>query len=56
MVTESKAVGDGPNFPAELEYKSGFGNHMESEAIPGALPQGHNGPLVCTYGLYVEQI
>jgi homogentisate 1,2-dioxygenase len=56
MGTESKAVGEGSDFPAELEYKSGFGNHMESEAIPGALPQGQNSPLVCPYGLYAEQI
>lgn len=58
MERESKAVskGDGPDFPAELEYESGFGNHMASEAIPGALPQGQNSPLVCPYGLYAEQI
>jgi homogentisate 1,2-dioxygenase len=58
MDTESKAVskGDGPDFPADLGYESGFGNHMASEAIPGALPQGQNSPLVCPYGLYAEQI
>jgi homogentisate 1,2-dioxygenase len=27
-----------------LVYHAGFGNHVESEAIPGALPQGQNNP------------
>ena len=39
-----------------LEYVSGFGNHVSSEAIAGALPQGQNSPLICPYGLYAEQI
>jgi homogentisate 1,2-dioxygenase len=43
-------------FPADLEYQSGFGNHFSSEAIAGALPQGQNSPLICPYGLYAEQI
>jgi homogentisate 1,2-dioxygenase len=45
-----------PDFPADLDYQSGFGNHMSSEAIAGALPQGQNNPLICPYGLYAEQI
>lgn len=40
----------------ELEYQSGFGNHLASEAIPGALPKGQNSPLICPFGLYAEQI
>ena len=40
----------------ELKYFSGFGNNFESEAIPGALPQGQNNPQVCPYGLYAEQL
>ncbi|XP_073039726.1 homogentisate 1,2-dioxygenase [Primulina eburnea] len=45
-----------PDFPADLEYQSGFGNHFSSEAIAGALPHGQNSPLLCPYGLYAEQI
>ncbi|XP_052208547.1 homogentisate 1,2-dioxygenase isoform X2 [Diospyros lotus] len=43
-------------FLANLEYLSGFGNDFWSEAIPGALPQGQNSPLLCPLGLYAEQI
>jgi homogentisate 1,2-dioxygenase len=37
-------------------YLSGFGNHFETEALPGALPQGMNSPQKCNYGLYGEQL
>lgn len=37
-------------------YMSGFGNDFESEALPGALPQGQNSPQRCPYGLYAEQL
>lgn len=40
----------------ELNYQSGFGNHLSSEALPHALPLGQNSPLLCPYGLYAEQI
>jgi homogentisate 1,2-dioxygenase len=39
-----------------LTYLSGFGNHFESEAIPGALPEGQNNPQKCPFGLYGEQL
>lgn len=39
-----------------LQYLNGFGNHHESEALPGALPQGQNTPQVCPYKLYAEQL
>jgi homogentisate 1,2-dioxygenase len=39
-----------------LEYFSGFGNEVASEALPGALPQGQNSPQICPYGLYAEQL
>jgi homogentisate 1,2-dioxygenase len=39
-----------------LRYQSGFGNHFESEALPGALPVGRNSPQRCAYGLYAEQL
>ncbi|MED5531947.1 MAG: homogentisate 1,2-dioxygenase [Pseudomonadota bacterium] len=34
----------------------GFGNDFETEALPGALPQGRNSPQKCNYGLYGEQL
>lgn len=37
-------------------YLQGFGNELQSEYIPGALPVGQNSPQVCPYGLYAEQI
>jgi len=39
-----------------MGYMPGFGNDFESEALPGALPQGMNSPQKCAYGLYAEQI
>jgi homogentisate 1,2-dioxygenase len=39
-----------------LPYLSGFGNGFETEALPGALPQGRNSPQRCAYGLYAEQL
>lgn len=38
-----------------LAYLSGFGNHVESEAITGALPVGRNSPQRVAHGLYAEQ-
>jgi len=37
-------------------YMPGFGNDFETEALPGALPQGMNSPQRCAYGLYGEQL
>ncbi|MBC6407322.1 MAG: homogentisate 1,2-dioxygenase [Rhodobacteraceae bacterium] len=37
-------------------YMPGFGNDHETEALPGALPQGMNSPQRCNYGLYGEQL
>ncbi|NTV10034.1 MAG: homogentisate 1,2-dioxygenase [Zoogloea sp.] len=37
-------------------YQSGFGNTVETEALPGALPVGRNSPQRCPYGLYAEQL
>ena len=34
---------------------TGFGNEHESEALPGALPQGRFSPQRPAYGLYAEQ-
>ncbi len=38
------------------DYMPGFGNDFETEALPGALPQGQNSPQNCRYGLYAEQL
>ena len=46
-----------PSLPGPLEgYMPGFGNDYETEALPGALPQGMNSPQKCNYGLYGEQL
>lgn len=37
-------------------YMPGFGNDFETEALPGALPEGMNSPQRCAYGLYGEQL
>ncbi|MEO0370657.1 MAG: homogentisate 1,2-dioxygenase [Pseudomonadota bacterium] len=37
-------------------YMPGWGNDFETEALPGALPQGMNSPQKCDYGLYGEQL
>jgi homogentisate 1,2-dioxygenase len=39
----------------ELEYQTGFGGFLSSEALAGALPE-HNSPQRCPYGLYAEQL
>lgn len=39
-----------------IEYQSGFRNHLATEALPGALPQGQNSPQQVAYGLYAEQL
>jgi homogentisate 1,2-dioxygenase len=41
---------------ANAGYMSGFGNGVETEALPGALPIGRNSPQKCSYGLYAEQL
>lgn len=38
------------------EYQCGFGNHFESEVIPGTIPQGQNSPRCVRFGLYAEQM
>ncbi|MDB5437697.1 MAG: homogentisate 1,2-dioxygenase [Caulobacteraceae bacterium] len=35
---------------------TGFGGYFETEAVPGALPQGRNSPQKTPYGLYAEQL
>ncbi len=37
-------------------YLTGFGNHHQTEAIAGALPERQNSPQRCPFGLYAEQL
>ena len=39
-----------------LEYSSGFGNHVATERVEGALPRGRNSPQHVPFGLYAEQL
>lgn len=39
-----------------MNYLSGFGNDVATEAVAGALPQGRNSPQKPAFGLYCEQI
>jgi homogentisate 1,2-dioxygenase len=39
-----------------LRYQPGFGNHVSTEAVPGALPRGQNSPQKAPRGLYAEQL
>ena len=41
---------------SNLQYHTGFGGYFESEAVPGALPEGRNSPQRPAFGLYVEQL
>src|SRR3954469_5731940 len=38
------------------DYFPGFGNHVATEAVPGALPVGRNSPQRPAFGLYAEQL
>ena len=56
--SKSSADSRGQTSSAEVQspYMPGFGNDFETEALPGALPQGMNSPQKCNYGLYAEQL
>jgi len=45
-----------PSDLSNLAYHPGFGSHVCTEALPGALPAGRNSPQRVAYGLYTEQI
>ncbi len=44
------------NVGTDVSYMPGWANDFETEALPGALPQGMNSPQRCNYGLYGEQL
>lgn len=56
MSEENKEEIKGTETEASEDYHHGFGNHFESEAIKGALPEHRNNPQQCKFGLYAEQI
>jgi homogentisate 1,2-dioxygenase len=41
---------------AEQKMHPGFGNHVATEAVKGALPPGQNSPQKVPFGLYAEQL
>src|SRR5690242_14826369 len=51
-----KAQRPGAKDGVALDYQSGFGSELATEALPGALPQGQNSPQKAPYGLYAEQL
>nr|WP_239450520.1 homogentisate 1,2-dioxygenase [Loktanella sp. S4079] len=56
-MTASSTLTRAPHVTGTHEgYMPGFGNDFETEALPGALPQGMNSPQKCNYGLYGEQL
>ena len=54
--SQGAETGYGKSTSHDTSYMSGFGNDFETEALPGALPQGQNSPQRCPYGLYAEQL
>jgi homogentisate 1,2-dioxygenase len=49
--------GDSAKFdPSTLKYSNGFGNHVESSAVPNGLPKLGNNPQKHPLGLYTECI
>jgi homogentisate 1,2-dioxygenase len=56
MTTCTPAKSSTPTTRDGLVYQTGFGNTLESECLPGALPQGRNNPRQVPYNLYAEQL
>ncbi|MGR3435946.1 MAG: homogentisate 1,2-dioxygenase [Shimia sp.] len=55
--TKSSDLIRAPSLPGpHAGYMPGFGNDFETEALPGALPQGRNSPQRPAYRLYGEQL
>ena len=52
----TNAAGETASQTEDTAYQPGFGNHVSSEAIPGALPIGRNSPQRPAFGLYTEQL
>jgi homogentisate 1,2-dioxygenase len=54
--TASGAYTVNPTARDPHRYQTGFGNRLESEALPNVLPRGRNAPQKCKYDLYSEQL
>jgi homogentisate 1,2-dioxygenase len=54
--TASSAYCTEPTAQDPHRYQTGFGNRLESEALPGVIPRGRNAPQKCKYDLYSEQL
>lgn len=52
----TNAAGETAGQTEDRAYQPGFGNHVSTEAIPGALPIGRNSPQRPAFGLYTEQL
>ncbi len=52
----TNAAGETAGQTEDTAYQPGFGNHVSTEAIPGALPIGRNSPQRPAFGLYTEQL
>ncbi|PSR99119.1 Homogentisate 1,2-dioxygenase [Coniella lustricola] len=44
------------NVEEKYRYQNGFGCYFETEAVPEALPVGHNSPQKPPHGLYAEKL
>ncbi|KAK3492597.1 homogentisate 1,2-dioxygenase [Neurospora hispaniola] len=44
------------DFKEKYRYQNGFDSYLESEAVSGALPIGHNSPQKPPLGLYAEKL
>jgi homogentisate 1,2-dioxygenase len=52
----TNAAGETAGQTEDTAYQPGFGNHVSTEAIAGALPIGRNSPQRPAFGLYTEQL
>ncbi|CAN8097807.1 unnamed protein product [Discula destructiva] len=43
------------DFKEKYRYQNGFNSYFETEAVPDALPIGHNSPQKPAHGLYAEK-
>ncbi len=55
-MTVKHAVNGATDTNSGLGYIPGFGNHVSTTALAGALPIGRNSPQKVPFGLYAEQL
>ena len=56
MTAPAPAPAPAPARANAPDYIPGFGNHVSTEAVAGALPIGRNSPQRPAFGLYAEQL